>query len=79
MLQCFDRSVKWFAAVNRKNAAPDPRCFVLGGFLDTAEDPQYDTAAENVKYRCAAKSHVSLSVRSLQEKGVLAGAYREPD
>ena len=42
-----------------------------------ANNPQYDTATEIVTYRHIAKSHVSISVRSLQERGLLHGEYRE--
>lgn len=41
-----------------------------------ANNPQYDTATEIVKYRRLTKSHVSISVRSLQERGLLRCAYR---
>lgn len=41
-----------------------------------ANNPQYDTATEIVTYRHIAKSHVSISVRSLQEKGLLHGEYK---
>lgn len=44
-----------------------------------ANNPQYDTAAQVVKYRRLTKSHVSISVRSLQEKGLINCAYHEPD
>ena len=36
-----------------------------------ANNPQYDTATQIVKYRHVAKSHVSVSIRSLQERGLL--------
>jgi len=44
-----------------------------------ANNPQFDTAAEIVKYRHLTKSHVSMSVRSLQERGLIQGEYREPN
>jgi len=44
-----------------------------------ANNPQFDTAAEIVKYRHLTKSHVSMSVRSLQERGLIKGEYREPN
>jgi len=47
--------------------------------LFLANNPQYDTAAEIVKYRRLVKSHVSTSIRSLQEKGLLSAQHWEPD
>ena len=44
-----------------------------------ANNPQFDTAAEIVKYRHLTKSHDSMSVRSLQERGLIQGEYREPN
>ena len=44
-----------------------------------ANNPQFDTAAEVVKYRHLTKSHVSMSVRSLQGRGLIRGEYREPN
>ncbi len=44
-----------------------------------ANHPQFDTAVQIVKYRHLTKSHVSISVRGLQEKGLLKGEYCEPD
>lgn len=44
-----------------------------------ANNPQFDTAAEIVKYRHLTKSHVSVSLRSLQEKGLVLGEYHEPN
>lgn len=43
--------------------------------LFLANNPQYDTAAEIVRCRRLTKSHVSLSVRTLTERGLLAGEY----
>lgn len=36
-----------------------------------ANHPQYDTATEVVKYRHLTKSHVSLSIRGLLDRGLL--------
>ena len=36
-----------------------------------ANNPQYDTATQIVRYRHLAKSHVSVSIRSLQERGLI--------
>lgn len=41
--------------------------------------PQYDTATQIVKIRRLSKSHVSISIRSLQEQGLLQCAYHAPD
>lgn len=38
-------------------------------------NPQYDTAAQIVKIRRLAKSHVSISVKGLQERGFVQGVY----
>lgn len=38
-------------------------------------NPQYDTAAQIVKVRRLTKSHVSVSLKSLQERGLVAGVY----
>ncbi len=40
--------------------------------LFLANNPSHTTAAQIVKYRNLTKSHVSMSVKSLQEKGLLA-------
>ena len=40
-----------------------------------ANNPQYDTAADVSKIRRILKSQVSVSVKSLCEKGLLAGSY----
>jgi len=45
-------------------------CFLM-------EHPDKNTAADIVKMRDLTKSHVSISVRSLQEKGLLIGEYRD--
>ncbi len=44
-----------------------------------ANNPRFDTASEIVKYRHLTKSHVSMSVRSLEEKGLLKGEHHEPN
>ena len=38
-------------------------------------NPKYDTAAQLVKIRRLSKSHVSMSVKGLQEKGLVNGIY----
>ena len=38
-------------------------------------NPQLSTAADIVKFRNLTKSHVSVSVKSLQEKGLIRGEY----
>lgn len=40
-----------------------------------ANNPQYDTAAQIVRVRRLTKSHVSVSLRTLQEKKLVAGVY----
>lgn len=40
-----------------------------------ANNPQYDTAAQIVKVRQLTKSHVSMSLRRLQERGLVVGCY----
>ncbi len=47
--------------------------------LYLANNPGHDTAAEIIKKRHLTKSHVSISVRSLEEKGVLRKEYRNND
>ncbi len=44
-----------------------------------ANNPQFDTASDIVKYRHLTKSHVSMSVRSLEEKGLLKGEHHAPN
>lgn len=39
-------------------------------------NPGYDTAAQIVRMRRLTKSHVSISVRGLKEKGLVVGKYR---
>ncbi len=45
--------------------------------LFLANNPEYDTAADIVRKRHLAKSHVSISIRSLEEKGLLRKEERE--
>ena len=40
-----------------------------------ANNPQWDTAAQIVKIRRLTKSHVSISVKGLQERGLVEGHY----
>jgi MarR family transcriptional regulator for hemolysin len=42
-------------------------------------NPAYDRAADIVSHRGIAKSHVSLSVASLEEKGLLRRRFSEQD
>ena len=42
-------------------------------------NPEYDRAADIVSHRGIAKSHVSLSVASLEEKGLLLRRFSEQD
>lgn len=44
-----------------------------------ANNPQYKTAAEIVKYRHLAKSHVSVSVQGLKARGLLVTETQEHD
>ena len=48
----------------------------LNVLLFLYHNPEHDTASEIVKRRRLTKSHVSMSVRSLEEKGLLTCAYR---
>ena len=41
--------------------------------LFLANNPECDTAAQIIKKRAFTKSHVSMSVRSLEERGLLTG------
>ena len=41
-----------------------------------ANHPQYDTATEVVKYRHLTKSHVSLSIRGLLDRGLLHAEHQ---
>ena len=47
--------------------------------LFLANNPECDTAAQIVKKRAFTKSHVSMSVRSLEERGYLIGEYQGTD
>lgn len=42
-------------------------------------NPSLDTASHIVKCRNIAKSHVSVSIRSLEEKGLISKSYRNGD
>lgn len=42
-------------------------------------NPRFDTASDIVKYRHLTKSHVSMSIRSLEDKGLLKGEHHEPN
>ncbi len=44
-----------------------------------ANNPQFDTASDIVRYRHLTKSHVSMSIRSLEDKGLLKGEHHEPN
>ena len=44
-----------------------------------ANNPQFDTASNIVRYRHLTKSHVSMSIRSLEDKGLLKGEHHEPN
>lgn len=43
--------------------------------LFLANNPQYDTAAEIVEVRCLAKSHVSTSLKALEQSGFIKKHY----
>ncbi|MCR5108509.1 MAG: MarR family transcriptional regulator [Lachnospiraceae bacterium] len=45
--------------------------------LFLANNPEYDTAAEIVRKRHLSKSHVSTSIHSLEEKGLLVKELRD--
>lgn len=47
--------------------------------LFLANNPEFDTAAQITKKRAFTKSHVSMSVRSLEERGLLTGEYYGAD
>jgi MarR family transcriptional regulator for hemolysin len=47
--------------------------------LFLANNPALDTASDIAKCRNLAKSHVSLSVRSLEERGLITKEYRGSD
>lgn len=44
-----------------------------------ANNPTYDTASQIVRVRRLSKSHVSVSIRSLVERGLLESAYQGTD
>lgn len=44
-----------------------------------ANNPSLDTASDIVKYQNLAKSHVSVSVRELEEQGLLFREHRDGD
>ncbi len=46
--------------------------------LFLANNPEYDTAAEIIEIRYLVKSHVSTSIKALEEQGYLRKVYR-PD
>jgi len=47
--------------------------------LFLANNPECDTAAQIIRKRAFTKSHVSMSVRSLEERGLLTGEYHGTD
>ena len=47
--------------------------------LFLANNPECDTAVQIIKKRAFTKSHVSMSVRSLEERGLLTGEYYGTD
>lgn len=51
----------------------------LSVLLFLANNPEYDTATDIVEKRHLTKSHVSISVRSLEERGFLKKEYRNGD
>jgi len=48
----------------------------LAILLFLANNPQYDTATDIIEKRHLTKSHVSISIRSLEERGFLKKEYR---
>jgi len=54
-------------------------CAEMTVLLFLANNPTLDTASDIVKCRNLAKSHVSLSVRSMEERGLLTKEYRGSD
>ena len=86
----FDAEVNYFdvMAVAKKHYAKllDPICKEweltrneLDILLFLFNNPEYDRAADIVSRRGIAKSHVSLSVASLEEKGLLLRRFDEND
>lgn len=51
----------------------------LSVLLFLANNPAFDTAAQIVKYRQLTKSHVSISLKALQQRGLLVGEQRPDD
>ena len=51
----------------------------LSVLLFLANHPEFDTASQIVKYRQLTKSHVSLALRELQQRGFLTGERRADD
>lgn len=51
----------------------------LSVLLFLANNPDFDTAAQIVKYRQLTKSHVSISLKTLQQRGLLVGEQRPDD
>ncbi len=51
----------------------------LSILLFLANNPDYDTAKEIVEKRHLTKSHVSISVRALEEKGLIRREHRNGD
>ena len=51
----------------------------LDVLLFLANNPECDTAAQIIRKRAFTKSHVSMSVRSLEERGLLTGEYYGTD
>jgi MarR family transcriptional regulator for hemolysin len=49
----------------------------LDVLLFLANNPEYDRAADIIEIRHVAKSHVSLSVKTLMAKGYLKGSYSQ--
>lgn len=44
-----------------------------------ANNPEFDTASDVVRFRHLTKSHVSMSVRGLESKGLVKGEYHMPN
>ncbi len=51
----------------------------LSILLFLANNPEYDTATEIIKKRHLTKSHVSISLRALVEKGLIRKEHRNGD
>lgn len=83
MLPIFEH---FFAAKSLYNKLMTPVCKAHGLtqmeltiLLFLANNPDCNTAAQIVKCRNLTKSHVSISVKSLQDKGLLACYYQTGD